>query len=771
MKLSRALVATVFILCLIVPHAAFAKDYAKVGKVLELSGTVQMKKGGGEKQFSVFKNMSFTQGDTFTTGRDSSLKLQVDDNKEVTVAADTKLIISELLSSIKSESGKTTLSLVGGKVKVKITKKLDGDSRFNVKTPTAIMGVMGTEFYVYYDGLETWVGVLEGQVQIDLPNQADSEPILVNPDESFHVDDSGTWSVEKLDKIQESRFYDEEGKADGGEAEKHTIVYDPPVNAGSGGSSGSGGTPSIGAPSLISVDKVYHGSEKVDIKYNGNGQTLSRVMFVQYLDNGHEFGDRGVYVLPSTMYEVVNSQTIRLNDTYIDRVQWDVKQELLLEFSSGHVLTVEPQFIHMPSIELEQFNNQFHKLYHESNQIVIPFDQPIEWSDGGIDGAAHIEIDGGSSPVSVPYTAVVGGVNNDQIILTFSDELPPHPDYQLTILDETIKSRGTDNLMMEQIIYLPPMEWSAPREIVFSDQASELAIPIYPYGHLVDNLSITLNYTVESPLAWVDLVLLEPRDYDRRNLTGELFEIVLNSSLLSQLESATDIYLSIYLNGDDETNNVAPLIIDLIKPSAQYWEQVVSWGSSVAIELSPGVTVNSQMLMNGIWLARDGRMLQPIYMIGSMPSMNGGWLSAYIPNGYTSTAQLKFNAGLFGNEAPGMQSSELYSNISEGQSQSIGPVSYLYMLQDLEQHVLSGAETIARLTYGNAEEVVPSSAYTIQTVPGQSAESIITLKKSWLEQVFNQSGSTEILDMNIYISNGQQEEKVETQIYNRVIEL
>ena len=769
MKLSRVLVAAVLILCLIVPQAIFAKDYAKVGKVLELSGTVQMKKGGGEKQFSVFKNMSFTQGDTFTTGRKSSLKLQVDDNKEVTVAADTKLVISELLSSIKSESGKTTLSLVGGKVKVKITKKLDGDSRFNVKTPTAIMGVMGTEFYVYYDGLGTWVGVLEGQVRIDLSNQEDGEPIFVNPDESFHMDDSGAWLVEKLDKIQEARFYDEEGMADDEEAEKHIIVYDPPVNPGSG----SGGTPGGGAPSLISVDKVYEGSDKVDIKYNGNGQTLSRIMFVQYLDGG--FGEKGVYVLPSTMYEVVDSQTIRLNNEYIERVQQngqDVKQELLLEFSSGHILTVEQQYIQMPRIDWELFQNQFHKRYNESNQIVIPFDQPIEWSDEMVDGAAHIEIDGDGSPISIPFTAVVGGANYDQIIITLSEKLPLDQDYYgLTFTEGAIKSRGTDNIQRERLFESLPVVWSASRQIIYLDQVSELAIPIYPYGHTADNLSITLDYFHEDISGPITMELHESQHYDRRTLTGELFEIVLNNTLLTELEFAQSASLSIYLNDEDKDNSVDPLNIELVKTSAQYWESANSWESGVAVQLFPGVNAKPQLLKDGIWLARDGRMLQPLYMIGYTSGINGESLYITIPDGLISTVPLKFNAGIFKNEATGVQSPELWTNASGGQSTQTGPASYIYKLRDLQQHVvLNNAESIARLTYGDAEEAVPSSAYTIQTKPGQPAEAIITLKKSWLEQVLGQSGSAASLNLNIYISNsGQQEEKVVTQIFNRVI--
>ncbi len=152
---------------LLIPSFAFAKDNVKIAKVIESSGDVQVKKGGGEKKFNVFKNMGLTQGDTIITGRNGKTTIELDKDKEVAIGPDTQLVISELVSSIKAESGKTSLNLLGGKVMVNVKEKLKGDSKFEIKTPTSVMGVRGTNFYVGVNPVTggTYLAVFSGVVE------------------------------------------------------------------------------------------------------------------------------------------------------------------------------------------------------------------------------------------------------------------------------------------------------------------------------------------------------------------------------------------------------------------------------------------------------------------------------------------------------------------------------------------------------------------------------------------------------------------------------
>jgi hypothetical protein len=158
-----------------------AKDSVKVGKITAVSGKSEVKKSGGTKKFNAFKGMAITQGDTIITGSDGQVNLDLDANKEVTIGAGTTLTISQLVESAKALGGKTSLKLQNGQVLIKVKKKLDGDSRFEIETPTAIMGVMGTEFFVSVNpnqgnpaligglGNNGYLGVLEGTVRVASP--------------------------------------------------------------------------------------------------------------------------------------------------------------------------------------------------------------------------------------------------------------------------------------------------------------------------------------------------------------------------------------------------------------------------------------------------------------------------------------------------------------------------------------------------------------------------------------------------------------------------
>lgn len=155
-----------------------------MGKITAVSGKSEVKKSGGTKKFNAFKGMAITQGDTIITGSDGQISLDLDANKEVTIGANTTLTISQLVESAKALGGKTSLKLQNGQVLIKVKKKLEGDSRFEIETPTAIMGVMGTEFFVSVNSQGNvvlnggagingdYLGVLEGTVHVVSPVDA-----------------------------------------------------------------------------------------------------------------------------------------------------------------------------------------------------------------------------------------------------------------------------------------------------------------------------------------------------------------------------------------------------------------------------------------------------------------------------------------------------------------------------------------------------------------------------------------------------------------------
>ncbi|WP_342472039.1 FecR family protein [Metasolibacillus sp. FSL H7-0170] len=179
------------------------KETKVVGKVLSISGLVEVKKETEDKILKVFANMAFTEGDTLMTGVDGRAELAIDNNKEISIAPSTDISFTQLVTSLNAGAGKTYLYLREGKVKIKINEKLKGDSRFNIETPNAIMGVMGTEFFVYYDSTGTWVGVLEGQVEVVT---GENRILLVPLNKSVFIGYDGEIEIVDLDMEQVQKF-------------------------------------------------------------------------------------------------------------------------------------------------------------------------------------------------------------------------------------------------------------------------------------------------------------------------------------------------------------------------------------------------------------------------------------------------------------------------------------------------------------------------------------------------------------------------------------
>lgn len=133
-------------------------------EMTELSGSVQVIRGGGEKAFKAFKNMKLTEGDRVITGAKSWAKIRIDKDTTISLTENTKINISELKGSKGAKQ--SSIKLQAGGVGAFIKKLIKGGSRFEIKTPTAVMGVRGTEFFTGYSNGQTDVRVLGGTVEI-----------------------------------------------------------------------------------------------------------------------------------------------------------------------------------------------------------------------------------------------------------------------------------------------------------------------------------------------------------------------------------------------------------------------------------------------------------------------------------------------------------------------------------------------------------------------------------------------------------------------------
>jgi len=138
-------VGTVF-----VPVAAAAAKSSKNAVVLQVEGDAHITKKGGTKQFRLFKGMTLNQGDYLVTGPGAKVILEVEGREdEVTIGENASLYISELTET--DDGGKSKFKLWAGSVWNKVKTLAGAQDEFEVETPTAVMGVRGTQFMVVFD--------------------------------------------------------------------------------------------------------------------------------------------------------------------------------------------------------------------------------------------------------------------------------------------------------------------------------------------------------------------------------------------------------------------------------------------------------------------------------------------------------------------------------------------------------------------------------------------------------------------------------------------
>jgi len=168
---------------------AAAAGATRVAVVTSLKGDVQVKKSGGAKFFSAFTNMSLNEGDLITTGKNSSVVLELASNKadqdSITIGENSQVHFTKL----KEDTGtKAKMSVWAGSLWVKVKSISNADDTFEVETPTAIMGVRGTHFVLVVDPLtgKTAIVVASGVMAAN-STQAAGDGAGTGPKNEVHI--------------------------------------------------------------------------------------------------------------------------------------------------------------------------------------------------------------------------------------------------------------------------------------------------------------------------------------------------------------------------------------------------------------------------------------------------------------------------------------------------------------------------------------------------------------------------------------------------------
>jgi hypothetical protein len=146
MNLLRNLCVLCVALWLLAP-SSHAQTSNVAGTIKRLSGTVFIERDGSQLPASV--GMEVLRNDTINTGKPGGVGLTLIDDTLLSAGPGTRLNLSEVRFDSTTNEGRLWLRLYKGAIHV-ITGLIARESPQNVRieTPTAVMGVRGTEFIV-----------------------------------------------------------------------------------------------------------------------------------------------------------------------------------------------------------------------------------------------------------------------------------------------------------------------------------------------------------------------------------------------------------------------------------------------------------------------------------------------------------------------------------------------------------------------------------------------------------------------------------------------
>lgn len=151
---------TIFFIILLTSLNTLAAEY---GVFMVVKGRVLVE--GASAKFEAKLNSKVQVGDMIITENDSRAKIVMSDRNIINISPNTKMKIEKY--SNENGSKNVQLNLIEGKIRNNVEQKYDNkNSKFEVRTATAVAGVRGTQFVTSFDKVTkvTEVITLKGQV-------------------------------------------------------------------------------------------------------------------------------------------------------------------------------------------------------------------------------------------------------------------------------------------------------------------------------------------------------------------------------------------------------------------------------------------------------------------------------------------------------------------------------------------------------------------------------------------------------------------------------
>ena len=136
---------------------ALAEESKRTAQIVSLDGKAEVKLMGQSNWTPAQVGTVLHEGDTLKTAAGAAALLNVDGKGQtatIDVSEKSQLLLSQMLYNKEKGTSKTLLDLAMGEVLIKAQKVHGEESKFEVKTPTSIVGVRGTTFKVKVESAE-----------------------------------------------------------------------------------------------------------------------------------------------------------------------------------------------------------------------------------------------------------------------------------------------------------------------------------------------------------------------------------------------------------------------------------------------------------------------------------------------------------------------------------------------------------------------------------------------------------------------------------------
>ncbi|MHB8412322.1 MAG: FecR family protein [Candidatus Acidiferrales bacterium] len=141
------------------PDAAYASAARHAGNISLILPKVELVRGA--QNITVQPPVPVYWGDVVNTGHMARARVKLDDGSVLNVGSDSSLTV------VKHDASRqqTQIDVTYGELRTKVVHLTKPGAKFQVRTPTGVAGVVGTDFYMAYNNSITRLVVFQGTVK------------------------------------------------------------------------------------------------------------------------------------------------------------------------------------------------------------------------------------------------------------------------------------------------------------------------------------------------------------------------------------------------------------------------------------------------------------------------------------------------------------------------------------------------------------------------------------------------------------------------------